>query len=328
MSLPTSSSAPASANAPHTAPPQSTTYPDRFAKGGQSRGDPDHCSIPTSFQSAPSRAKPSTEKLVHPEPSIGPAHRGGNGADATPPGNSRTWTSTEARVQRAWFKLEPHLSRMFPTDKPKQSRCPYVPRSLQEYTTHLSEMETLKVNRKRRILSQKEEMEAVKRKLEENQQTQDKFDICNYEALLPKAREAFDGKSKIWGGDQLEDRGINACNRGAVLGWQTIWCDRPDVAWRESADWPTTSEMKWEGIQRVATENGKFRRFLALPRVPHAPEVPWHTVPLTEWYYLDDPWPVPNEEDIFAPTEDIADEKISDLLNSDIVEALDIGHSL
>jgi hypothetical protein len=189
-------------------------------------------------------------------------------------------------------------------------------------------METLKANRNRRILDSKEEMEAVKRRLEAKYQTQDETDIRNNETMLPVAREAFDGKSKTWGGDQQKDKGINACNRGAVLSWQTIWCDRPDVTWRESADWPTMSEMKWEGVQRVATENGKFRRFPALPRVQHAPEVPWHTVPLTKWYYLDDPWPVPNEEDIFAPTEDISDKKIPELLNSDIIEALDIGYSL
>jgi len=171
-------------------------------------------------------------------------------------------------------------------------------------------------------------MEDVKHRLETKHQSQNKFDIRNNETPLPIAREAFDGKSKTWGGDQQTDKGINACNRAAVLGWETIWCDRPEVAWRESADWPTMSEMKWEGVQRVATENGKFRRFPALPRVQHAPEVPWHHVPLTEWYYLDNPWPIPNEEDIFAPTEDITDEKIPDLLNSDIVEALDIGYSL
>jgi hypothetical protein len=335
MPPPTSSGAPTSSNTPHTTPPQSTTFPDRFTKGIPSHGDLGPKSIPslsapatnTSFQPTSSHAESSVTKLAHSEPPSGPANRGGDGSRAAP-GNSRTWTSIEARVQRGWFKLEPHLSRMFPADKPKQSRCPYVPRSLQEYTTHLSEMETLKVNRNRRILDRKEEMEAVRCRLEAKDQAQDKMDIHNYETPLPKAHEAFNGKFKTWGGDQQKDKETNACNRAAVLSWQTIWCDRSEVAWRESADWPTMSEMKWEGVQRVATENGKFRRFLALPRVPHAPEVPWHTVPLIKWYYLDDPWPIPNEEDIFAPTEDIASEKIPDLLNSDLVDDLDIGYSL
>lgn len=336
MAQPTSSDVPPSTNTPHTAPPQSTTFPGRFAKGSRSSGDlgrssNSSLSAPannTSFHPAPFRDESSAPKLAHSEPPTGPAYRGGNGTRAALPGNSRTWASTEARVQRGWFKLEPHLSRMFPVDKPKQSRCPYVPRNLQEYTTHLSEMETLKANRNRRILDRKEEVEAIKRRLEVKHKTLDKTDIRNYETPLPIVREAFDGKSKTWGSDQQKDKGINACNRGAVLGWQTIWCERPDVSWRESADWPTMSEMKWEGVQRVATENGKFRRFPALPRVQHEPEVPWHTVPLTKWYFLDDPWPIPNEEAIFAPTEDIADKKIPDLLNSDILEAIDIGYSL
>jgi len=336
MPAPTSSGAQNSANAPLTVTPQSTTFPDRFAKGSSSDDDIGRSSIPsfnapatkTLFHPAPLHAKSSAAKLVHPGPPKGHTSRDGNGSSTAIPGNSRTWTSTEARVQRGWFKLEPHLSRMFPVDKPKHTRCPYVPRNLQEYTAHLSEMETLKVNRNRRILDHKEDMEALKCRLEAKHQTQSQFDIRNYEIPLPEAREAFDGKSKTWGGDQRTDKETNACNRSAVLGWQTIWCDRPEVAWRESADWPTMSEMKWEGVQRVATENGKFKRFPALPRVPHAPEVPWQTVPLTEWYYLDNPWPVPTEEDILAPTEDIADEKIPDLLNSDILEALDIGYSL
>lgn len=336
MSPPISSNSHPSTNVPHIAPPQATVFPNSLKKGSASRGglgrSSNSClSAPatnTSFNPVPFQGESSTTKLIHSGPPSGSAYRSGNGGRNATPGNSRTWTSTEVRVQREWFKLEPHLSRMFPTDKPNQSRCPYVPRNLQEYTQHLSEIETLKANRNRRILESKEEMEALKRRLEAKHQTQDKADIRNSETLLPMPREAFDGKSKIWGGNQQKDKEVNACNRSAVLSLQTIWCDRPDVSWRESADWPTMSEMKWEGVQRVATENGKFRRFPALPRVQHAPEVPWYTVPLTKWYDLDNPWPIPNEEDIFAPTEDIADEKIPDLLNSNIVEALDIGYSL
>ena len=78
-------------------------------------------------------------------------------------------------------------------------------------------METLEVNRNRRILGHKEEMKAVKRRLESANANRDKFDIRNCETLLPTPREAFEGKSKTWGGDRLEDRGINACNRAAVL---------------------------------------------------------------------------------------------------------------
>jgi hypothetical protein len=81
--------------------------------------------------------------------------------------------------------------------------------------------------------------------------------------------------------------------------------------------------MKWEGSQRVATEGGKYGRFLALPRVPAASDLNWQLLPLTKFYPLDEVWRVPNEEDVYAPTEEIPEEIVKGLLGSDVLEAID-----
>ena len=245
-------------------------------------------------------------------------------------GTSKTWISSEAKIQRFWFKLEPHLSRMYPEDKPSNSLCPYIPRTLRDFTTHLSEFEQLKLNRSKCCLDEKTLLQSIVK--ERNGKTYGKK-LGIYDLPLPAARIAFDGKLKDFGSieddDDEDKKNINAAyhgnpaNRSAVLAQQTIWCINHEVPWREAANWPTNQEMKWEGIQRISTENGKYGRFLALPRVSAPAEISWQTLPLTKFYKLDEVWRIPNEEDIFAPTEDIPDELISTLLNKDILGAID-----
>lgn len=152
------------------------------------------------------------------------------------------------------------------------------------------------------------------------------------EVPLPPVREGLDGMADRWGSVEEdptpEDRKLhpdyhsNPANRSAVLGQQTIWCRQFNVAFRETAPWPTMQEMKWEGPQRVATESGKYGRFLALPRVPASVEIGWQTLPLTKFYPLDEVWRIPTEEDVYAPTEEIPDELVPKLLGEDMLEAM------
>lgn len=219
--------------------------------------------------------------------------------------------------------------------KSAQSLCPYIPRNIRDFTTHLSEFEDLKLGRTKRILDQKGLMQSIGKDREGQEDFAKKVGI--HDLPLPTPRDAFDGKVKDFGSVKEEEvpeeiinpaYHSNPANRSAVLSQQTIWCVNNDVPWREAASWPTMQEMKWEGIQRVSTENGKYGRFLALPRVPAAPEISWQTLPLTKFYPFDEVWRIPNEEDVFAPTEDIPEELESTLLNKDILDAVDPVNSL
>jgi len=279
---------------------------------------------------SPPRSAPPTNHVnsLRSATSDSPRTRGLN--TARPHGTSKTWVSSEAKIQRAWFKLEPHLSRMYPEDKPSNSLCPYIPRNLRDFTTHLSEFEQLKLNRTKHILDAK----ALLRNITEERGRKSRNEKLGIHDLpLPAARVAFDGRLKEFGSIEEDSDGdkkkvnpayhSNPANRSAVLAQQTIWCINHNVPWREAASWPTNQEMKWEGIQRISTENGKYGRFLALPRVSASTEISWQTLPLTKFYKLDEVWRVPNEEDIFAPTEDIPDELVPKLVNGDILDAID-----
>ena len=75
-------------------------------------------------------------------------------------------------------------------------------------------------------------------------------------------------------------------NRGAVLSHETIWCQNPHVVKIDTAPWPSTSEMRYEGDDRVAT--GVIHgRFLPLPRRPCNETVSWTQAQLVPHYAFD-----------------------------------------
>jgi hypothetical protein len=246
-------------------------------------------------------------------------------------GNSKTWVSQDAAIKQKWYQLEPRLARMLPVERVAVKKCPYVPRTLNEYIQHRKEYRELEVKRQKQLV--------VSKNLDLQAQANivSTLNIPEYGINLSYPHHmdlAFNGKVLEFGCFEPDDSkypaGFNPiicdpANRSAVLAQQSIWVvgDRHRVPWREEADWPSLQEMKWEGNQRIATEDGKFGRFMAVPREP-APGVQWNTVPFTKFYDLDKVWRIPDMEDIFAPIQDIDDVVVPELLNKSVLNAIDI----
>jgi hypothetical protein len=108
-------------------------------------------------------------------------------------------------------------------------------------------------------------------------------------------------------------------NRGVVLCYETIWCPKWNLK-EEKAPWPSLPEMKWEGDDRAKTGVG---RFLALPREPGSAAVAWHNLRALPAFEFDDVRKIPTLEDILLPVDEINEDKTPDLLNSDILEAIE-----
>lgn len=123
---------------------------------------------------------------------------------------------------------------------------------------------------------------------------------------LPPLRPPFKGK------DFKE-------NRGTVLCQQTIWCSKWDPK-KDRSPWPSNAEMKWEGDDRAKTSVG---RFLPLPREPGNATVAWHHLHALPQYELDEVRKIPTLEDILLPVDEIDDEKVPDLINTDLLQSID-----
>ncbi|OCK79654.1 hypothetical protein K432DRAFT_405393 [Lepidopterella palustris CBS 459.81] len=108
-------------------------------------------------------------------------------------------------------------------------------------------------------------------------------------------------------------------NRGAVLCQQTIWCLKWDMK-ADKAPWPSLSELKWEGDDRAKTSVG---RYLPLPREPGNATVAWHHLRVLQAFDFDEVRKVPTLEDILLPVDEIDDNKVPELINADLLEALD-----
>jgi hypothetical protein len=230
-----------------------------------------------------------------------------------PDGASKTWVSFESMELDRWKHIQPRLDRMFPANRPFGKASPFLPRSSREFIQHRLSVLSAKAKLTRRQLAQAERERT-------------------YDGYSQKITEVFGGKKFGSLAAGVDGEGLNASpnppNRGPVLGQHTIWCGPSngpplDIPWREQADWPCLQEMQWEGDQRVATENGRYGRFLALPRETHD-EAPWHLRPRLMPYSMDEVWRVPTEEDICAPVEEIDDPEImAQCLNKEVLDALD-----
>ncbi|KAF2804101.1 uncharacterized protein BDZ99DRAFT_343968, partial [Mytilinidion resinicola] len=104
-------------------------------------------------------------------------------------------------------------------------------------------------------------------------------------------------------------------NHGVVLCEKTIWCPKWQLK-EEVAPWPTLPEMKWEGDDRAKTTVG---RFLPLPREPGSAAVAWHNLRVLPAWPFDDVRKIPTLEDILLPVDEIDEDIVPDLLNSDLL---------
>lgn len=222
-----------------------------------------------------------------------------------------------------WQSLKLKLEYTYPLNRPK-NKTPAVPRTIAQYKSHQAAL-------------QSDQAEYLQKKMEymEQQKTLENPD----KKLVP----AFEGR--IFGSleytpnvSSATQPSPNPLNRSAVLSQESIWCGPlpklgdapPATPWRNPAPWPSAKEMSWEGDERVATDNGRYGRYTALPRVhpPNYPEVDdgveWKNRPLQVAYPFDQVRPVPTEEDIYGPVEPITDKTIiASLLNTDLLAALD-----
>ena len=116
------------------------------------------------------------------------------------------------------------------------------------------------------------------------------------------------------------------CPRGPVLSDRTIWFP---MEWYPDFDpiapWPPLEHMKYEGDDRVNSKSGRsFGRFLALPRLPSDnPTVNWTMWRVLPHLPFDEIWRVPTAEDVCAPVEEIEDWKVLDLLNMEMLKAIE-----
>ena len=248
-------------------------------------------------------------------------------------GNSKTWVSEDAKVQQNYYTLEPKLTRAFPVHRPMAKRCPYIPRTLPQYVTHLRELKELVAKKQKRTIEQRLKERNVLQKAVSIKRTDD-GQVFKWD---PRGIIAFNGRVLGFGCFDDKDKGImyprdydpvvcDPANRSAVLAQQTIWvvADRHRGSWREEADWPCMQEMKWEGSQRIASEDGKFGRYMAVPRVRALPGASWAVMPFNEQYPLDQVMRIPDVEDVYAPVDEIEEVDVPHLLDQDLIRAMDI----
>jgi hypothetical protein len=206
-----------------------------------------------------------------------------------------------------WKRMETQISKMYPVDLFPTRVSPFVPRTFKAYMAHRQEM-----------------ISAAKLKL------QGAIDGAKSNRSKPgeekprvKTMPAFNGKKF----GSPDTRFQNPLNRGTVLAMETIWCPEPNVSWQARAPWPCSSEAKWEGDSRVATESGRFLRWHPLPRLPEGwPgwQQDYKENPMVDIYHFDEVWPVPTLEDMYLPVDEIEDpEIIASLVNKGLLDCID-----
>lgn len=114
--------------------------------------------------------------------------------------------------------------------------------------------------------------------------------------------------------------------RGSVLCGETIWFPmewHPELS--PLASWPPAEQQKYEGDDRVNSKSGRsFGRFLALPRyTSDNPTVTWTMWKVVPQCIFDEVWPVPTGSDVYAPVDEIEEEKIPELINLELLDVIE-----
>jgi hypothetical protein len=219
------------------------------------------------------------------------------------------------RIFKDWLSKERGIARMFPEQRGPGRFCEFVPRDFNGYVRHIAEM------------TQAEDV-AVARWAS----LQDRYASSQFPPWqLP---EPFGGRR--FGETPLESEAIDETGdyqlnhplRSPILSelshWQR-WSPPFGVPWRPYVEWPCPEEMSWEGDQRVASENGRYGRYAALPRrSDYNGHVPWQSRAYVKPWPFDDVWTVPQMDEIYLPREQIEEpEVVSQLLNRDLLDAID-----
>lgn len=256
------------------------------------------------------------------------------------PAKMQRWKQWEKEVTEKWFSLDPRLQRMYPADRHISKRCPYVPRSLQEFAEHCLEFEALQDRRRKRILeTYKEDHKA--------RQGHDCFTVTSIgDVSLPHpppnwtqpwfGRTPFGYRNshipmpQIFTPDIFHHLIHDNPSRSAVLAQHTIWNHDPfgerlTSTRRWISPWPCAAELSHEGNERVNTENGRFGRCVPLARIPTYASISWQVTPRAPEFPLDALYDkLPHYESIYQPVDEIEEEKVGDLLDQSLLDALDI----
>ncbi|OAG07022.1 uncharacterized protein CC84DRAFT_1143268 [Paraphaeosphaeria sporulosa] len=248
-----------------------------------------------SSNAGPEHSSPLAPRDLRPlRPRNGYGNGYGHGHPANPfAGNgyrsSRTWVSSEAQLHQEFVIIRNAMRRLFKNSEVAKWK-------LQDYTAHKEGILASKKAALDRALKQKEIERAVGAI-----QPDPKRDF-SISKLIPESNLCMEG------------------NLSRVLGMKTIWCKDWKNGKDEVADWPTLPEMKWEGDDRAKTACG---RFLPLPREEGAPGIPWGQLQVIEQYPLDQVQCIPTMEDIYLPVDEIEEGDIPQLLNQELLDALD-----
>ncbi|KAK3696160.1 hypothetical protein LTR37_018131 [Vermiconidia calcicola] len=115
----------------------------------------------------------------------------------------------------------------------------------------------------------------------------------------PPIRRAFDDK-------------IFDTNHSNVLSHRTVFCPQSDKGRENVAPWPSRSEMKYEGDDRISTDR-LHGRFPGVPRVEGNDTVNWQHKATIEQYPFDDfYYPIPQAFEIIDRTHFVAELEFTD----------------
>lgn len=135
------------------------------------------------------------------------------------------------------------------------------------------------------------------------------------------SRSAFSGK-KLNGSEFTT-------NHSPVLAFPTVFTPQFKLGKPFVAPWPSKSEMKYEGDDRIATDK-LHGRFLGHPRVEGNETVNWQHRNVIPQYHFDNFHTIPSVDDIFVKThsipelqEEATEEEAKAMLGEELFELLD-----
>ena len=194
--------------------------------------------------------------------------------------SSRTWVSP--RVKETGQRQQLNFAR--------RKLCPKSPFWLPDFdiAKHKKDWEAGEARRAEQKEVQEMEEEEERKKLQDSES-----------AESPPIRTPFAGKD------------LNA-NFSPVLCVETIFCPQWEKGQTAVAPWPSKSEMKYEGDDRISTD-ALHGRFPGIPRVESNETVNWqHRAPVGQYLFDEFYYPVPQAVDIFLRTHWVPELEISD----------------
>ncbi len=204
--------------------------------------------------------------------------------------SSKTWLSDESKERDRFLPIWNALRRTY---QPKA----LVPWEFAEWLRHREAV----TRAERKQLSRHLEKHDEKARLER--------------LNVPPLQKAFGGK-------------VFKGNRSAILAQETMWCQEWYVPERWGGTlWPGVQERRFEGEQRASSG---YSRYPCLVRDWQHGNTSLHfeCVKLLSWFDLDKVRTIPSLEDVYLPVDEISEDAIPELLNKDLLAALENDDSL